>query len=101
MALCLLAACEDGEGEGANQATFEPAACDVALLPAGQDPVSMECGFLTVPENRGRSNGRTIELAVAVLRATGADPEPDPLVMLSGGPGQWALDSIMPLLTPA
>jgi len=32
------------------------------------------------------SGGRTIKLAVVILAATGTNPEPDPLVILSGGP---------------
>ena len=47
----------------------------------------LECGTLTVPERRGLPGGRTLRLAVAVLRSTGPDPAPDPLVFLSGGPG--------------
>ncbi len=85
--------------QGCPGARFEPEACDPALLPTGQDPANMSCGFLVVPENRGSQNGRTIKLAVATLRATGATPEPDPIVLLSGGPGQWALDSVLPVLT--
>jgi pimeloyl-ACP methyl ester carboxylesterase len=54
---------------------------------------------LTVPENRSRPEGRTIELAVVTLAATGTDPEPDPLVILSGGPGAWAIDGSLPRFT--
>ncbi|HZR83417.1 MAG TPA: alpha/beta fold hydrolase [Candidatus Binatia bacterium] len=95
------AACGGKGGDGATPpfvATFEPAACEIEI-PDGQDPANVACGWLTVPENRSRPEGRTIRLAVVKLAATGADPEPDPLVLLSGGPGQWALDGILPTWT--
>jgi pimeloyl-ACP methyl ester carboxylesterase len=33
------------------------------------------------------------------LAATGTNPEPDPLVILSGGPGAWAIDGTLPMFT--
>ena len=45
------------------------------------------CGYLTVPENRSKPDGRTIRLAVATRRATAPNPKPDPIVFLTGGPG--------------
>ena len=47
----------------------------------------MRCGTLTIPENRTESDGRTIQLAVAVLKSTSATLAPDPVLYLSGGPG--------------
>jgi pimeloyl-ACP methyl ester carboxylesterase len=55
----------------------------------------MQCGFLTVPENRTKSGSRTIRLAVAVLKSTSATPSPDPMLYLSGGPGQPNLSNNM------
>lgn len=43
-------------------------------------------------------NGRTIELAVAVLHSHSANPAPDPVIFLAGGPGQSALLGIAELL---
>ncbi len=60
------------------------------------------CGSLTVYENREARSGRTIDLAVMVLPATGVDPRPDPVFLLAGGPGQAAIalapaiDQILP-----
>lgn len=79
-------------------ATFEEAPCE-GPLPEGQAPANVSCGWLTVPENRRRPRGRTIELAVVRLATTAADPEPDPLLILSGGPGQWAIDGVLPRFT--
>jgi len=48
----------------------------------------VRCGFLIVPENRSVSDGRQLRLAVAILKSTNPYPQPDPLVYLTGGPGQ-------------
>lgn len=50
------------------------------------------CGTYTVYENREAGNGRTIDLNIAVLPATSNTPQPDPLFMLAGGPGQAATE---------
>ncbi len=47
----------------------------------------MRCGYLVVRENRSLPDGRTLRLSVAVLKSPGSNPQPDPLVFLSGGPG--------------
>lgn len=49
-----------------------------------------QCGTLEVFEDRARAEGRKIKLRVVVLRALASSPEPDPLFVLAGGPGQAA-----------
>lgn len=49
-----------------------------------------KCGLIRVPENPEASDGRTIELAVVVVPASGDDPQPSPVFVLAGGPGQGA-----------
>jgi pimeloyl-ACP methyl ester carboxylesterase len=49
-----------------------------------------KCGTYTVWENREAKSGRTIDLYVVVLQATGANRKPDPLFVLLGGPGEGA-----------
>ena len=74
--------------------TFESAPCPVPVLP-GFPQLNLgpefSCGYLVVPENRSRPNGRTIKIAVARAKARSADPRPDPLLYLTGGPGGPAL----------
>ena len=57
----------------------------------GDYPVHAEahglCGILEVPEDRSNPEGRRIGLRVAIVPATTADPETDPLFVLAGGPG--------------
>jgi len=46
---------------------------------------------LTVPESRSNYTGKTIQLAVAILRSPNPQRGPDPVVFLAGGPGQGTL----------
>ena len=45
------------------------------------------CGYLAVPENRSKPNGRTIRLLVARAKAVSDTPKPDPIIYLASGPG--------------
>jgi len=47
----------------------------------------VECGTLTVPEDRSKPNGHKVVLPVAIVHTADPDPAPDPVVYFSGGPG--------------
>jgi pimeloyl-ACP methyl ester carboxylesterase len=52
-----------------------------------------ECGYLSVPESRFSGNGvaqKTIKLFTAIVRSKAPNKFPDPLVFLTGGPGEKA-----------
>jgi len=51
------------------------------------------CGTLTVWEDREAHAGRTLDLYFVVLPATDPNPEPDPIYVLTGGPGSAATGS--------
>ncbi len=51
------------------------------------------CGTLKVWENRDARAGRTLDLYVVVLPASGETSEPDPIYVLTGGPGSAATGS--------
>lgn len=51
------------------------------------------CGTLSVPENPADPDGRHIDLNYAVAPARSANPQPDPVVFLAGGPGQAATET--------
>ena len=53
----------------------------------GRIPGEVLCGTFTVFEDRTAATGRTIDLGVVVLRATGPQRVMDPVVPLAGGPG--------------
>jgi pimeloyl-ACP methyl ester carboxylesterase len=83
----------------ASAPQFEAAAC-MMPLPGGQEAADVECGFVTVPEDRSRPAGPTVRLAVAVLRATTERPADDPIIYLGSGLGP-ALDTVMQRFTAA
>lgn len=60
--------------------------------------VDAQCGNLTVPENREEPGGRQIDLHFAIIRAESSLPEPDPVFLLAGGPGQAATEAYPPIL---
>ena len=69
---------------------FESAPC-LFEVPFGQ---TVECGYLTVPEDRSQPDGPTIRIYFAIFRSQSANPAPDPLVYLAGGPGVKAIDAV-------
>lgn len=60
--------------------------------------VPAQCGVWRVYENRAAQTGRQIELRVAVYQAISTAPEPDPIFVLAGGPGQAATESFLGLM---
>ena len=83
--LLLLAAACGGTSPPGN---YEKTECQFQL-PEGQ---TVECGYLTVPEDRRQPGGPTIRLHVAVFKSRSEDPAPDPIVYLEGGPGVNGLE---------
>ena len=77
----------------AQDSAFEAATCPFDI-PAGQ---TVECGYLTVPEDHSQPDGATLRLAVAIFRSPNPDKASDPIVYLEGGPGGDALETV-PLL---
>jgi pimeloyl-ACP methyl ester carboxylesterase len=68
--------------------TFEESACPFALPPEEIEGETITCGYVTVPEDRSSQDEATIRLAVVVFKAESDDPQPDPVILLSGGPGE-------------
>lgn len=72
-----------------GQIAFEP--CSLPAVGAAE-AVEAQCATVPVPENHDAPDGRRIDLALAWIPAEG-EAEPDPIVMIAGGPGQSALQS--------
>ena len=68
---------------GQPGASYRPAPCAFEV-PHG---AVVECGWLTVPENRSKPGGRAIRLHVARYKSRALQPAPDPILWLVGGPG--------------
>jgi pimeloyl-ACP methyl ester carboxylesterase len=72
---------------------FNPSAC-MFKLPAGvKDGNSIQCGYLTVPEEHANPNGSSLKLAVAIIKRGTSGTSPDPLVMAQGGPGGSTIET--------
>jgi pimeloyl-ACP methyl ester carboxylesterase len=76
------------------QPRFEPARCPFTPGPGPVIGKTVRCGYLVVPAQRGRPEGRALRLAVAIVKSLSPHPAPDPVVFLQGGPG-------VPLLSDA
>ncbi len=76
-----------------------PLGADVSFHPCTLSPpgfpggLKASCGTYAVLENPSQSEGRKIELRVAVMRARSDSPAPDPVFFFAGGPGQSAVDA--------
>lgn len=93
------------------RASFAAAPCPTVYPGAPQFDVKpgSECGYLTVPEDRSKPDGRTIRLLVVRMPSASPSPKSDPVVYLAGGPGappffssapkEWAFDRDVILLT--
>jgi pimeloyl-ACP methyl ester carboxylesterase len=88
--LSLLAGAVMAPPVGAQAATFEAGECVKTPEPIAALK-DARCGWLVVPENRGKAGSRTIRLPVAVIPAVTKTPGATPLVYMEGGPGGAAL----------
>jgi pimeloyl-ACP methyl ester carboxylesterase len=89
--ILLSASCSPLDRTAAPEGTFILEDC--ALTSPAGDQVDARCGTLTVPEDRANPSGRQIDLSIAVIPAIKRNPEPDPLFLLAGGPGQSAVET--------
>jgi len=62
---------------------FEPSACPVEF----PEEVTVDCGYVVVPESHNNFDGTVLRLAVAILRSPNPEKAPDPVFYLEGGPG--------------
>ena len=69
-------------------ARFEPVPCP--KLQGAETIADASCGYLIVPEDRSRRDGRTIRLMVAKYPARSLEKRAEPVVYLAGGPGDIA-----------
>ncbi len=53
----------------------------------------IDCGYLSVFEDRAKPGGNVIRLAVSRLRGSVPSPHPDPVIYLAGGPGESVVRS--------
>lgn len=97
LAATLLAACTPPGDAGTADGTGHLRLGDIEFTPCalsagGAGSVEAQCATFAVPEDHAAPDGRHIDLAIALVPARG-QAEPDPVVMIAGGPGQSALES--------
>ena len=104
----LLVACADEDNQPATSAASAETATETSSAPTAaarevewgacgfQVPagVEMECGVLEVPANREDPAAGAVRLHFGVVRTQDEAPADDPIVFLSGGPGQGALELV-------
>lgn len=71
-------------------AALEESSC--RLESAGLPAVFAQCATLNVPARYSEPEGAQLELTLARVPAGSAAPQPDPLVLIAGGPGGSAID---------
>jgi pimeloyl-ACP methyl ester carboxylesterase len=75
---------------GCTPSTFKKSDCQFDA----PSNIPIECGFLSVPEDRSQEDSPMIQLHVAIVRTQNPHPAPDPIIILHGGPGGYALDNM-------
>lgn len=81
---------------------FKAAQCPVQLPEESGLEEIFEYGYITVPEQHDKPSGPVIQIAVARFKSLSGKPQPDPIVLNTGGPGDSNLDQFIPFMaTPA
>ncbi|MFB6454924.1 alpha/beta fold hydrolase [Chitinophaga sp. Hz27] len=74
-----------------QKASIVPGACPVPI----DSSFKTRCGYLVVPENRTKKNGKTIKLPFVLVLSNNPNKKKDPVLFTSGGPGtsslRWAI----------
>ena len=92
----LLFACRPTSPSSEESQSIELTEC-MLTSPGVETQVDANCGSLTVSEDPSNPQSREISLNIAVVPAIKRSPEPDPLFVLAGGPGQ-AATAVLPSL---
>ncbi len=89
-------------GSPATSSALEPVPCSTRYQIAEPfiDGLTLDCSFLSVPAFPGETGSPVLRLHVMRLHAATATPAAEPLILLTGGPGQGA-GSLLPLFAPA
>jgi pimeloyl-ACP methyl ester carboxylesterase len=80
-----LAGCGGG-GDDPAIATAKSVPCNVSV-----EGVALQCGVLDVPENYDKPTGRRLSLPYVIVPALKAGAKREPVVFLTGGPGESAI----------
>ncbi len=73
--------------------TFEASQCPMEF-PEG---APVECGYVVVPEDHHNPAGPTLRLATVIVKDSGENHQPDPVILLAGGPGERVVANVFGL----
>ena len=76
--------------------TFEPEPCPFDLPPSMIEGDDVDCGFVVVPADHQDPSAGTLRLAVVVVRDQSENHQPEPVILLSGGPGEKTVANALP-----
>ena len=76
---------------------FEESRCLFSIPDNHVEGETIRCGYVVVPEDHQAPEGDKIKLAVATFKTQTDKSKPDPLIFLSGGPGEKTVASIAPM----
>ena len=74
-------------------ANFRASDCPFQLGAGIVNGQKIQCGYVTVPENRQHPNGAKVQLAVAIFKSPNVQNDTSPVIRLEGGPGGPSLDN--------
>ncbi len=94
--LVLLFACQSSKQAKPAKPSIDLTDCQLSE-PGVATRIEGKCGTLKVYEDRAAGTGRQIPLNIAVIPPVSRNPAPDPLVFITGGPGQAATESYIQL----
>ncbi len=81
---------EAGAQQKSYKPVIEPCNCPVTV----DSSIKARCGYLVVPENRKKHNGKTIKLPFIIALSPNPHKKKDPVLYTAGGPGgsslRWA-----------
>lgn len=73
--------------------------CPALTGPDEVEGKTIDCGVVTVPEDYSQPQGRQVAINYVRLRSKSLSPQPDPVIVLHGGPGGSDL-SALPVMIP-
>lgn len=76
---------------------FEESPCPFQIPGGHIEGETILCGYVVVPEDHAKPGGSTIRLATAIFKSHNQPGQPDPLIFLSGGPGEKTVAYVAPL----
>ena len=77
---------------------FEETDCPFEIPEVVAAEISLRCGFVVVPQDHQNPEGGTLRLATVVYEDQSPNHQPDPVLVLSGGPGEKTVRNTILLL---